>query len=150
MKNYIALVTVFLLNCYLFASIEEEIKVNTLAVHVNPQSVQAPGVNNNIFTGNGSGTVDVYTGRIQYNYPIATIATQHLNIPVSVNYVSQGIRIAENSSIVGQDWQLNAGGAITREMKGFPDELPDKGILHKYDDVKDFMTYDCSKKNRWL
>ncbi len=46
-----------------------------------------------------------------------------LQLPVSVSYHGGGIKVAEEASRAGLGWALNAGGVISRTLKGFPDEL---------------------------
>lgn len=45
-----------------------------------------------------------------------------LALNISLDYFGGGIRVQEKSSNVGIGWSLNAGGVITRQMRGGPDE----------------------------
>ncbi len=62
------------------------------------------------------------TGGFSYSIPIYTIKDKDITLPISVDYYSAGVKIDELSGIVGTDWNLNAGGVISRVMRGKPDE----------------------------
>jgi hypothetical protein len=53
----------------------------------------------------------------------------HINIDLNLKYHPSGIRVKELSGLVGQGWNINAAGAITREINGLPDDKPIYGIL---------------------
>jgi len=68
--------------------------------------------------------VDYYTGTAQVNIPVCNLSSRELSIPVSLSYVDgRGVRVSEYASQVGLGWQLNAGGSISRVVRGFPDEF---------------------------
>lgn len=50
---------------------------------------------------------------------------------ISLDYHNGGIKVDETASNVGLGWALNAGGVISRTMRGVYDELPDDGFLYK-------------------
>ena len=62
------------------------------------------------------------TGAFSYSVPIYTISEKDISLPISLDYSSVGVKIDELSGIVGTDWNLNAGGVISRVMRGHPDE----------------------------
>lgn len=66
--------------------------------------------------------VSHYTGLPTISIPIYTISSGGLDIPVSLSYHARGVRVAEIASRVGIGWSLNAGGAITRQIRGKADE----------------------------
>jgi len=69
--------------------------------------------------------VDLYTGTALVNIPITSLASNSISIPVSLSYTGgRGIRVQDYASFVGLGWQLNAGGSISRVVRGFPDEQP--------------------------
>jgi YD repeat-containing protein len=69
--------------------------------------------------------VNLYTGSLVLNVPICVLPSKDLNIPVSLNYTGgRGIKIQDYASFVGLGWQLNAGGGISRVVRGYPDEQP--------------------------
>lgn len=66
--------------------------------------------------------VNYHTGIPQINVPIYTIKEGSLELPISLSYHAGGIKVAEAASWVGIGWALNAGGVITRTVRGIPDE----------------------------
>lgn len=70
-----------------------------------------------------AGSVDMYTGRFSYTIPLVTLKSRSISLPLSLIYSTGGAKVDENSSWVGHQWSLNAGGAISRVMKGLPDEF---------------------------
>jgi YD repeat-containing protein len=63
------------------------------------------------------------TGGFSYSVPIYTVTSGDISVPISLNYYSNGVHVDNLSGIVGTDWSLNAGGAVSRVMKDLPDEL---------------------------
>jgi YD repeat-containing protein len=69
--------------------------------------------------------VDLYTGTLELSVPVCVLSSKVLTVPVSVDYSDgRGVQVQEYASQVGLGWQLNAGGNITRVVRGFPDEQP--------------------------
>jgi YD repeat-containing protein len=56
------------------------------------------------------------------NIPIYTVDENGLQLPISLSYHAGGIKVDEPASWVGLAWSLSAGGAITREVRGLPDD----------------------------
>jgi YD repeat-containing protein len=73
------------------------------------------------FAKQGLFPVDYYTGKLNISIPLYTIKTKELNVPISVSYNTAGIQLDELASWVGLGWNLNAGGAVVRNVKGIPD-----------------------------
>lgn len=70
----------------------------------------------------GSYNVSHYTGLPSISIPIFEITSGSITLPITLQYHASGIRILENASWVGLGWSLSAGGQITREVRGHPDE----------------------------
>jgi hypothetical protein len=79
--------------------------------------------------------VGYYTGIPSISVPIYEINTGSLKLPVSLNYHAGGVRVEEIASWAGLGWSLNAGGVITRQVRGLPDELLGAGYLYTYRDI---------------
>jgi len=70
----------------------------------------------------GNIPVSANTGVPNISIPLYTIKSGDLSLPVSLSYHSGGNKMEEMASSVGLGWTLNAGGAITRTIRGKPDE----------------------------
>ena len=62
--------------------------------------------------------VGIQYGVPKVKFPIGTLINNDLFIPVSMNYHALGIKVEEESSWVGLGWYLEAGGTITRIIRG--------------------------------
>ncbi|WP_264536564.1 hypothetical protein [Flavobacterium sp. N1736] len=75
-------------------------------------------------------SVGEYTGSASINVPIYQIQIGQINIPIELNYSSTGVKVDETASNVGQNWSLNAGGIVTKVIKGIEDfKLSVEGAL---------------------
>ena len=79
--------------------------------------------------------VDLYTGRTNINIPLFTVSHNGIEVPVSLSYHGGGIKVDDECGLVGLGWTLNAGGAVSRIVRGMPDDLygPINGIARGYD-----------------
>jgi len=66
--------------------------------------------------------VSTYTGIPQINIPLYDIKGKNITLPLSLSYYAGGVKTEENSSWVGLGWSLNAGGVITRTVRGIDDD----------------------------
>lgn len=68
--------------------------------------------------------VDPLTGRAQVSLPLFTVKSGDLNASVSLSYFGgSGIRVNEGEGTAGMGWNVAAGGSISREVRGLPDDL---------------------------
>lgn len=72
--------------------------------------------------------VDNYTGRAQVSIPIYTISSGNIKIPITLDYNTSGVKVADMPSNVGTNWSLNAGGVTTKNVKGLDDFTVPEGI----------------------
>ncbi|MBI3221123.1 MAG: RHS repeat protein [Bacteroidetes bacterium] len=70
----------------------------------------------------GENGVGYYTGVPEISIPIANVQGLRLSLPIDISYHSGGIKVEEVASRVGLGWSLNAGGVITRTVRGLPDD----------------------------
>lgn len=95
--------------------------------------------------------VNLSSGIPQISIPIVQFTDKDINLDVSLSYHASGIKVDEEASWVGLGWALNAGGMITREVRGVPDGYTYSGLQSRtsipdfagssYDDVsiKNYM-----------
>lgn len=65
---------------------------------------------------------NLYRGEISIEIPFYTYSDQDFEIPVSFSYRSGGYKPNASYGVMGLGWSLNAGGCITREVRGIMDE----------------------------
>ncbi len=64
----------------------------------------------------------LYTGAISFKVPIYTYKDPDFELPIFIEYVSDGLKTNDPAGYLGLGWNLNAGGSITRIINGMPDE----------------------------
>ncbi|MCD0464985.1 RHS repeat domain-containing protein [Flavobacterium sp. ENC] len=74
--------------------------------------------------------VSNYTGIPNISIPLIEVKSGKIELPVTLNYHASGIKVAEEASWVGLGWSLNAGGMITRQVRGL-DDFEQYGYLKK-------------------
>lgn len=73
------------------------------------------------------------TGIPQIGVPIYSWEGKNfgLKVNVSLDYHAGGIKVDENASNVGLGWALNAGGVVSRSVRGLYDEYSEHGFLQQ-------------------
>lgn len=97
--------------------------------------------------------VSHYTGIPNINIPLYTVNSGKIELPISLSYHAGGLRVTENASWVGLGWSLNAGGVITRTVRGLPDEAiteTRKGYNHNRELVKSYQNGTMSQQQKLL
>lgn len=85
--------------------------------------------------------VSHYTGQPNIAIPLYSKAiNSDLGINIGLSYNTQGIKINNRSGWTGTGWSLNAGGVVSRTVRGVPDErkrntglVVGEGVLHNDD-----------------
>lgn len=72
--------------------------------------------------------VSKYTGVPDITIPIKKLDLG-INLDIALNYHASGIRVSDIPGYVGQGWMLQAGGMISRKLKGLPDDYAGNGFL---------------------
>jgi len=84
--------------------------------------------------------VDLSTGVVQVNIPVWEIKCGNISVPISLSYHGSGIPVAETPSYVGLGWTLNAGGAITRTIRGCADDGMSKRNAYTSSEISGLLT----------
>ncbi len=105
-----------------------------LLLHFGVKGQEAPNESNSLPSSTTAATVEslanmpvnLFTGVPQIGVPLYNYSDNNgLSMSISLNYFAGGLRINEDASQAGSGWSLNAGGAISRSVKGRPDDLTD-------------------------
>lgn len=70
----------------------------------------------------GQVPVGIFNGTPQLAVPLYNIKIKNFEMPISLSYSSNGIRVNEMASNVGLGWDLQAGGVISRSLSDEKDE----------------------------
>ncbi|WP_375560561.1 hypothetical protein ACE193_23165 [Bernardetia sp. OM2101] len=122
-QNYLLSLIVFLVSFYTVANAQRGggatgAEPDPLEVKIFPPSPNTASLGKY-----GEVPVGLYTGIPQISIPLTSIQDGSLSLPISLSYHAGGVRVEEIASWVGLGWSLNAGGVITRQVRGIPDEF---------------------------
>lgn len=87
--------------------------------------------------------VDHFTGRVQLNIPLGSAGDAFT--AVSIHYSSGGFKPATPSTPLGLGWNLACGGAISRQVRGIPDEVSKTWKVDVNPDVKKMVSPDLNE-----
>jgi hypothetical protein len=88
-----------------------------------PPHLIPPSPNAYAFAKYGDIPVSLSSGIPNISVPLFKLTDHELVADVSLSYYARGIKVDEEATDVGLGWSLNAGGSITRIIKGKPDQL---------------------------
>lgn len=114
-KKYWTLLLFFITTIELTYSQEQNLKLKLT-------SPLLPSPNAASFTKYGDIPVSNSSGIPSISIPVYTIDGGEVSIPISLSYHASGIKVEEIASNVGLGWNLSAGGSVTRQVRGLPDE----------------------------
>ena len=80
----------------------------------------------------GSVGASMYTGTVSYAIPFYTYSDMDFEIPISINYSTNGLVVNHASGNLGLGWSLCASGSISRQIRGLPDEVTKQLELSPY------------------
>ncbi|WP_160140204.1 RHS repeat domain-containing protein [Chryseobacterium sp. c4a] len=85
-----------------------------------PKNIQSP----NAASLGKYGDIDMnlFTGRANVSVPLYSLNEGNIPLNITLNYDTGGVRINDVSGWVGQNWSLEAGGVITRQIRTNSDE----------------------------
>lgn len=72
----------------------------------------------------GQYQVNLAHGIPNIDLPLFEVNSGHLKLPLSLSYHAGGNKIKDEGSWIGLGWTLNAGGVITRVVRGLADDDP--------------------------
>ena len=95
--------------------------------------------------------VSYFTGTPNISIPLYEIKGKQINVPVRLTYHPAGIRPEIHPGPVGLGWSLQAGGVISRTVRG---NGPDEAFYDQYElgtslTVKGYLSY-ASFPNNWI
>jgi hypothetical protein len=70
----------------------------------------------------GNIPVSLFTGTANVNIPLTNYKAGNLNLPVTLSYAANGIKIDDMNGSTGLGWNLITAGVITRTIRDLPDE----------------------------
>ena len=76
----------------------------------------------------GQLSVGLQNGASNLSVPIHTLKVGAFTLPINLSYSTNGFKVDEIPSRVGMNWTLNAGGVITRNVQGRPDDLYPRAV----------------------
>lgn len=142
--KFIATVSIGVLSV-LFSSAQN----NTDISHKQFQSVIPQSPNTASLGKYGEIPVGIYTGVPSVSIPIYEINTGKLKLPVTLSYHGGGIKVEEIASWAGLGWSISAGGQVTRQVRGVPDESP-YGYLTQYRKIYEYEQMNTTQKHDYL
>ena len=54
--------------------------------------------------------------------PLGAVSYGSLTVPVTLSYDARGVKPQSSEGIAGMNWNLFAGGQVSREVRGLPDD----------------------------
>ena len=107
------------------------------AQEVNTNPVELPSATVWEFVKYNNAAANLYTGTVCIEIPVYTYEDSDFTIPVSLGYSSNGFKPNIQAPAAGHEWSLNAGGTVTRIVRGLPDEernLSTFGFMETHND----------------
>ncbi len=86
----------------------------------------------------GKNGVSEFSGKLNISIPLYTFNAGQLSLPVSLNYSGAGVKVNDISTWAGTNWNLSAGGIISRRVNDFADE--EISIIRKYINEQHLIT----------
>ncbi|WP_422358533.1 hypothetical protein [Reichenbachiella sp.] len=109
--------------CLLTAQLNTVVNL-TLAQEASKQITNYEGfVSPSINSSNAALTSVGNNGAVRLSIPLTSFSTDFYTIPVSLSYYSGGTLVSQESSQVGLNWSLQAGGMISREVRDQADDI---------------------------
>lgn len=79
--------------------------------------------NSSAFSQGSVVSVDKPTGEVRATIPLYTVSAGGVSLPIALSYATKGVRPTDIEGSAGMGWELIAGGAVTRQLRGLPDDI---------------------------
>jgi hypothetical protein len=87
-----------------------------------------------------STNVNYFTGIPSVSVPLYSYSGKGMQFGISADYTGGGVKVGAGASIIGLGWYLNAGGMVSRTVRGIPDDIPTYGFMNATAIPIDFRT----------
>jgi hypothetical protein len=154
MRKTIFLATLFIL------FIAPILKAQTGVYPLNAQAEGAAEFNTDMLntdqTFGGILSQDNFTGSADISIPFYKYSVGGLDLGVGMTYQTVPIAVDRVPSAIGIGWELYAGATITRQTRGFEDDMPTADVDFKtfwssyWFDWRHLLNVDYNKYNAWL
>src|SRR5690554_2949934 len=95
----------------------------------------------------GDVPINESTGNISPSIPIYTYKAGRLELPISMSFQGNGVKVDQAATWTGINWNLNAGGVITRVVRDKDDlNLIGPRETYSYSELNNYDTSDIDKK----
>jgi len=84
--------------------------------------MRPPSPNAYEMTKYGDVPINEHLGKVTTSVEVHNYKAGMLNLPITLNYIGNGVKVDQTCTIMGLNWTLNAGGVITRTINDLPDE----------------------------
>lgn len=95
---------------------------NSITAQEQVANILPPSMDNYNFTKYGGIDLNGNSGGFSYSVPFYNVNYGNIAIPISLSYYTDGVKVNDIAGIAGMNWNLMAGGMITRVVKDEPDE----------------------------
>lgn len=125
-------VVIFQIPCALFAQVDPALE--------SLRNIVPPSPNASSLGKYSEWPVSLYTGLPNISVPIYELNGRNIKVPIDISYHASGNRVGDIASWVGLGWALNAGGVISRSVRGLPDEDSYFSYASRYTDPNNFQS----------
>lgn len=89
---------------------------------VYSQSTSVPSPSASQMTRYSGVSLNESSGRVTASIPIYNYQAGSIGVPIGLSYVGNGVKVDQHSNWVGTNWNLSAGGVVTRVVNHIADE----------------------------
>ena len=133
MKTKKIFLIIYLITQSIWAQVNSSTENKSYLPNVTPPSPEAFAMSEY-----GKNGVSEFSGKLNISIPLYTFNAGQLSLPVSLNYSGAGVKVNDISTWAGTNWNLSAGGVISRRVNDFADE--EISIIRKYINEQHLIT----------